>query len=153
MGNADRCLNLLNIPQENVQGYMSLEAFERRNPNWPTQGKVEFLDVSLKYRPTTDVVLSNLTFRVEALQKIAVVGRPGAGKSTICLSFSRLVDTIEGQILIDDVDIKSVQIEHLRSRISVIPQDPTIFSGTLRFNLDPEEKASDQRLMDILRVA
>jgi len=122
---------------------MSLEAFKRRNPNWPTQGEIEFKNVSLKYRPTTEVALNDLTFRAEAGEKIGVVGRTGAGKSTLCLSFSRIVDIIEGQILIDGVDIKSVQIEHLRSRITVIPQDPTIFSGTLRFNLDPEDKVSD----------
>lgn len=70
-------------------------------------------------------------------EKIGVVGRTGAGKSTICLSMNRIVEIISGQILIDNVDINSVQIEHLRSCITVIPQDPTIFSGTLRFNLDP----------------
>ena len=92
-------------------------------------------------------------FKAEAGERIGVVGRTGAGKSTICLSLSRIVEIIEGQILIDGVDIKSVQIEYLRSCITVIPQDPCIFSGTLRFNLDPEQRADDMRMIDILRTA
>ena len=75
----------------------------------------------LKYRPNTDVVLNDLSFKVEAGEKIGVVGRTGAGKSTICLSMSRIVEIIGGQIFIDDVDIKDVQIEHLRSCITIIP--------------------------------
>jgi len=98
-------------------------------------------------------VLENLSFRVEGGERIGVVGRTGAGKSTLCLSFSRMVDIIEGSIMIDGVDIKSVELEHLRRMITVIPQDPTIFSGTLRFNLDPEGKADDHRILHLLRAA
>lgn len=121
MVNADRCLNLLKIPQENFEGSMPLQSFKRINPDWPQQGEIEFKDVFLKYRPTTEVVLNDLSFRARAGEKIGVVGRTGAGKSTICLSMNRLVEIISGQILIDDVDIFSVQIEHLRSCITVIP--------------------------------
>ena len=153
MVNADRCLNLLKIPQEHLEGHMSLDAFKYKNPDWPSQGAIEFMNVFLKYRPTTEIVLNGLTFKAEAGERIGVVGRTGAGKSTICLSLSRIVEIIEGQILIDDVDIKSVQIEYLRSWITVIPQDPCIFSGTLRFNLDPEQRADDMRMIDILRTA
>ena len=153
MVNADRCLNLLTIPQESTQGYMSMDAFKRRHPDWPSQGEVEFSNVSIKYRPSTDIVLEHLDFKVEAGERIGVVGRTGAGKSTLCLSFSRMVEIIEGSIEVDGVDIKSVELEHLRRMITVIPQDPTIFSGTLKFNLDPEEKCNDQRIMELLRAA
>ena len=132
---------------------MSLKAFNRNYPGWPQQGEIEFSNVSLKYRPNTELVLNNLSFKAQAGERIGVVGRTGAGKSTICLSLSRIVEIIEGSILIDDVDIKTVQIEHLRTCITVIPQDPTIFSGTLRFNLDPEEKATDDRMIKLLKTA
>ncbi len=92
----------------------------------------------LRYRPTTDIVLDKLTFLAKPGEKIGVVGRTGAGKSTICLSLSRIVEIVEGSILIDGVDISKVELAYLRSKITVIPQDPTMFTGTLRFNLDPD---------------
>ena len=153
MVNADRCFNLLKIPQENMDGTLPLESFKQSYPDWPSQGEIQFKDVFLQYRPTTEVVLKNLSFKALPGEKIGVVGRTGAGKSTICLSMNRIVEIISGQILVDNVDINSVQIEHLRSCITVIPQDPTIFSGTLRFNLDPYETTSDERLIEVLRVA
>ena len=73
---------------------------------WPESGKIEFKNVFLKYRPTTEVVLNNLSFVVNQGEKIGVVGRTGAGKSTICLSMSRIVEIFQGQILIDGIDIQ-----------------------------------------------
>ena len=96
MVSADRCLNLLRIPQENTDGSLPLESFKMRNPGWPTQGQIHFNEVCLKYRPNTEVVLNNLSFKAEAGEKIGVVGRTGAGKSTICLSMSRIVEIISG---------------------------------------------------------
>ena len=148
MVSADRCFNLLDIPQENGDGKQSEET-----ANWPSQGEIEFSDVHLKYRPNTECVLMGLNFKVNAGERVGVVGRTGAGKSTICLSMSRIVELMEGKIMIDGVDIKSVQLDHLRSRITVIPQDPTIFSGTLRFNLDPEGKADAKSIIEILKKA
>ena len=107
----------------------------------------------LKYRPDTEVVLDNLSFFVNPGEKIGVVGRTGAGKSTICLSMSRIVEIIEGKILIDNIDIRSVNLNYLRSKITVIPQDPTMFTGTLRFNLDPESKVGDERIQQVLKAA
>ena len=107
----------------------------------------------LRYRPNTEIVLDNLSFFVNPGEKIGVVGRTGAGKSTICLSVSRIVEIIEGQILIDNVDIRGVNLDYLRSQITVIPQDPTMFTGTLRFNLDPEHRASNDRILEVLKEA
>lgn len=104
-----------------MDGFLLLDTFKRQHPDWPSQGEITFQNVMLKYRPNTDVVLNDLSFKVEAGEKIGVVGRTGAGKSTICLSMSRIVEIIGGQIFIDDVDIKDVQIEHLRSCITIIP--------------------------------
>ena len=106
-----------------------------------------FKDVVLRYRPTTDIVLNNLTFEIQPGEKIGVVGRTGAGKSTICLAIGRIVEIEEGKILIDGIDIRKVDLAYLRSCITVIPQDPTLFTGTLRFNIDPENKVSNEKVM------
>ena len=127
--------------------------FKDRYPTWPSDGNIQFQNVVLKYRPTTEVVLDNLSFFVNPGEKIGVVGRTGAGKSTICLSMSRIVEIIEGKILIDDMDIRGINLNYLRSRITVIPQDPTMFTGTLRFNLDPDSRVSDERICELLREA
>ena len=87
---------MLKIPQENVEREFSLESFKRCNPDWPTNGQVEFQNVVLRYRPNTEVVLNNLSFTVNPGEKIGIVGRTGAGKSTICLSMSRIVEIVEG---------------------------------------------------------
>jgi ATP-binding cassette, subfamily C (CFTR/MRP), member 1 len=88
-------------------------------------------------------VLHRLKFEVAKGEKIGVVGRTGAGKSTICLSISRIVEIFEGKIEIDGINIQDLPLNELRHRITVIPQDPTMFTGTLRFNLDPEGSVSD----------
>ena len=137
MVNVNRCLTVLNVPQERNHDKDSY-AFLQNRPNWPEQGRIEFNGVSLKYRPNTEIVLNKLSFNVSVGEKIGVVGRTGAGKSTICLSISRIVEIFEGQISIDGIDIQKLPLEEVRKRITVIPQDPTMFTGTLKFNLDPE---------------
>lgn len=82
---------------------------------------MEFKSVSLRYRPTTEIVLNRLSFKIKSGEKVGVVGRTGAGKSTICLAISRIVEIFEGQIFIDGVDIAMIKLEDLRSRITVIP--------------------------------
>lgn len=132
---------------------MELERFKEVNPDWPDLGEIVFEDVVLKYRPTTEIVLNNLSFEVSPGEKIGVVGRTGAGKSTICLSLSRIVEIVSGHIKIDGINIRDVDLNYLRSRITVIPQDPTMFTGTLRFNLDPEGKQTDMRIFQVLQSA
>lgn len=149
MVNVQRLLSLLEIPQEKQGGLTATEL----GKDWPARGEIEFKNVVLRYRPTTDIVLNQLTFHAKPGEKIGVVGRTGAGKSTICLSLSRIVEIVEGQILIDNVDISTVELCHLRSRITVIPQDPTMFTGTLRFNLDPEKVNNDKRILEVLHKA
>lgn len=153
MVNVDRLFKVLTIPQENTEGKMELERFKRLNPEWPDHGELIFDNVVLKYRPTTEIVLNNLSFEVAPGEKIGVVGRTGAGKSTICLSLSRIVEIVSGSIKIDGINIREVDLNYLRSRITVIPQDPTMFTGTLRFNLDPENQVSDERINQVLLSA
>mmetsp|Transcript_31687 Transcript_31687/g.48508 ORF Transcript_31687/g.48508 Transcript_31687/m.48508 type:complete len:173 (-) Transcript_31687:370-888(-) len=152
MVNADRCLKILEIPQERTLPKGSPDQLRGR-PDWPEQGRVSFDNVSLRYRPNTDVVLHDLSFSVGRGEKIGIVGRTGAGKSTICLSITRLVEIFQGSISIDGINIQSLSLEQLRARITVIPQDPTLFTGTLRFNLDPDSKASDAEIKRLLEQA
>jgi len=153
MVNVNRCLSLLDIPQENNEGEQSVEVFRRDRPNWPERGEVDFDNVVLRYRPTTEIVLNGLKFNVQPGEKVGVVGRTGAGKSTICLAMSRIVEVVEGAIRIDGVDIRSLNLDMLRQSITVIPQDPTMFTGSLRFNLDPENRISNDRIVEVLKEA
>jgi ABC-type multidrug transport system fused ATPase/permease subunit len=136
MVNVSRCLTQREVLQEKSDSSQPLQD----RPSWPEKGEVEFRGVSLRYRPNTEQVLHQLSFKVPCGEKVGVVGRTGAGKSTICLSMSRMIELEEGQIIIDGIDIATIPLKQLRSRITVIPQDPTIFKDSLRFNLDPENK-------------
>ena len=105
MVSADRCLKLLEVPQEKLFDDEYKNILEGRD-QWPEQGQIEFKNVSLKYRPDTETVLHKLSFKVRPGEKVGVVGRTGAGKSTICLSLSRIVEIFEGQIEIDGKNIQ-----------------------------------------------
>jgi len=120
---------------------------------WPSQGKVSFQDVELRYRPTTEKVLQGLSFEVAPGTKVGVVGRTGAGKSTLSLAISRIVELCGGKIEIDGVDIGKIELAKLRQKVTVIPQDPTLFTGTLRFNLDPFGAVSDEVIRQLLSDA
>lgn len=119
-------------------------------PNWPADGKIEFDDVQLKYRPGLPLTLKGLNLSIPPRSKVGVVGRTGAGKSTLMVALLRIVELYGGSIKIDDVDIKSVGLKKLRSKIAVIPQDPVLFSGTVRTNLDPFDEYEDVRLFEVL---
>ena len=115
--------------------------------NFPKSGKIEFCNFSVKYRPDTQIILKNLTFIIKAGEKIGVVGRTGSGKSTLCLCLFRILEPTFGKILIDDVDITQIGLSLLREIITVIPQDPTLIEGTLRENLDPSGKYTDDEMI------
>lgn len=111
--------------------------------SWPEQGKVEFEEVSLRYSPGADAVLRSLCIAIQPREKVGIVGRTGAGKSSLIQALFRLAE-IEGKIMIDGVDTKLVSLNKLRSKISIIPQEPVLFSGTLRKNLDPFDEYKDE---------
>ncbi|KAJ7086116.1 ABC protein [Mycena belliarum] len=119
-------------------------------PGWPTRGAVEFKDVTMSYRPGLPNVLHGISVAINAGEKIGVVGRTGAGKSSLTLALLRIVE-YSGTILVDEVDIAKIGLKDLRSNISIIPQDPTLFSGTVRTVLDPFGRFDDARLWDALR--
>ncbi|CAG2183175.1 unnamed protein product, partial [Oppiella nova] len=105
--------------------------------NWPTRGRISFRDVTMRYRPGLKLALKDITFDISPQEKIGIVGRTGAGKSSIASVLFRLVELTSGSIHIDGVDISEVPLNELRSRISIIPQDPILFRGSIRKNLDP----------------
>lgn len=104
MVSADRCMKLLEVPQERLFDPENRNILQGRD-QWPERGAMEFKNVSLKYRPDTATVLHDLSFKVRPGEKVGVVGRTGAGKSTICLSISRIVEVFGGQLEIDGIDI------------------------------------------------
>ncbi|OQR99803.1 hypothetical protein ACHHYP_04419 [Achlya hypogyna] len=113
---------------------------------WPTAGAVAFEGVALRYQPHMPRVLQNVSFTVPAAAKVGVVGRTGAGKSSLVVALMRLVDVEGGRITIDGVDTASIPLRCLRNAISIVPQDPVLFSGSLRYNLDPLQLYDDDAL-------
>jgi len=120
---------------------------------WPEQGSIRFENVSLAYRPGLPLVLKNLNLDVGSTEKIGICGRTGAGKSSIMTALYRLSELDRGKIEIDGIDIGTIGLHNLRSKLSIIPQDPVLFRGTIRKNLDPFGESSDERLWDSLRRA
>lgn len=126
-----------------------LESADVHKPpkHWPQKGQIKFQKLSLRYFPDakSDVVLKNLEFEIMPKEKIGIVGRTGAGKSSIINALFRLAYN-EGSIVIDGKDIKHLGLHDLRSKISIIPQEPVLFSGTIRYNLDPFDEYSDPKI-------
>ncbi|KZP00831.1 ABC protein [Calocera viscosa TUFC12733] len=137
-------------------GYIEQEA-EYRIPekappaDWPRGGAVKMENVRLRYRPGLDEVLKGVEWNVRAGEKVGVVGRTGAGKSSLLIALFRLVELSGGKITIDGLDIADMGLQDVRSRLSIIPQDPLLFSGTIRSNLDPFGLYDDATLWDALR--
>jgi ABC-type multidrug transport system fused ATPase/permease subunit len=119
--------------------------------NWPSHGGVQFIGYSTRYRNDLDFVLKNVSFNVHAGEKVGIVGRTGAGKSSLALALFRGLEAEEGKILIDDVDIGLIGLQDLREAITIVPQDPTLFTGTLRNNLDPFGIFTDEEIFTALR--
>uniref|UniRef100_A0A7N6ABQ1 ATP-binding cassette, sub-family C (CFTR/MRP), member 10 n=1 Tax=Anabas testudineus TaxID=64144 RepID=A0A7N6ABQ1_ANATE len=119
-------------------------------PAWPEQGWLEFRSVVLAYRDGLPNALDGVSLVVRPGEKVGIVGRTGSGKSTMFLALFRMVEINQGQILLDGLDISSVGLAQLRSRLAIIPQDPFLFSGTIRENLDPCGRHRDEQLLDVL---
>ncbi|KAH9413433.1 Mrp-4p [Dermatophagoides pteronyssinus] len=113
---------------------------------WPNNGEIDFDEFCVRYRDGLKLVLNNICIKVESGEKVGIVGRTGAGKSTLTLALFRLLEGSSGRIVIDDIDISLIGLHELRSKLSIIPQDPVLFSGTIRSNLDPFNIQSDEQL-------
>ncbi|CCH41462.1 putative membrane protein [Wickerhamomyces ciferrii] len=134
------------LPQESAQ---TIEPGPSQE--WPEHGAVIFQDVSLRYREGLPLVLKNVSFDIRSQEKIGICGRTGAGKSTIMNALFRINELVTGKIFIDGIDISTVGLDQLRSKLSIIPQDPVLFKGTVRQNLDPFQQYTDLELWDSLR--
>uniref|UniRef100_A0A8C2FIF7 Uncharacterized protein n=1 Tax=Cyprinus carpio TaxID=7962 RepID=A0A8C2FIF7_CYPCA len=121
--------------------------------DWPTAGNIHFENYKVRYRPELELILHGITCDIQRTEKIGIVGRTGAGKSSLTNCLFRIIEASEGRILIDGIDISTLGLHDLRSRLTIIPQDPVLFSGTLRMNLDPFEKFSDEEIWSVLELA
>ncbi|EDV21130.1 uncharacterized protein TRIADDRAFT_30988, partial [Trichoplax adhaerens] len=123
------------------------------DPKWPECGAIQFIDYKTRYRANLDLVLKGVSCDIADGEKIGIVGRTGAGKSSLTLALFRIIEAVDGNINIDRVNISKIGLHHLRSSITIIPQDPVLFSGSLRMNLDPFNNYSDENLWKALENA
>ncbi|XP_074192187.1 ATP-binding cassette sub-family C member 8 isoform X8 [Rhinolophus sinicus] len=150
LGAVKRIHGLLKTEAESYEGLLEPSLIPK---NWPDQGKIQIQNLSVRYDSSLKPVLKHVNALISPGQKIGICGRTGSGKSSFSLAFFRMVDTFEGRIIIDGIDIAKLPLHTLRSRLSIILQDPVLFSGTIRFNLDPEKKCSDSTLWEALEIA
>jgi ABC-type multidrug transport system fused ATPase/permease subunit len=120
--------------------------------HWPQSSSIEFRKVTLRYRPNLPKVLHSLSFKLKAGEKVGIVGRTGSGKSSCMQLLLRLVDPEAGSILVDGVDISTIGTDLLRSGVSIVPQEPVLFAGTIRFNLDPTDAYDNERLLHAIKL-
>ncbi|KAJ2028172.1 hypothetical protein IWW57_002285 [Coemansia sp. S610] len=121
--------------------------------NWPAQGAIEFRGYSMRYRSELDTVLDQLSFTINGKEKVGIVGRTGAGKSSLTYALLRLVEPAMGSVFIDGIDTSTVGLHTLRSNISIVPQDPVLFEGTIRDNLDPRREYTDAQVWEAIEKA
>ncbi|KAL5548573.1 hypothetical protein UlMin_003804 [Ulmus minor] len=138
----ERILQYASIPSEPP---LLIES-NRPEPSWPSHGEVDIRNLQVRYAPHMPLVLRGLTCTFPGGMKSGIVGRTGSGKSTLIQTLFRIVEPAVGQITIDGINISSIGLHDLRSRLSIIPQDPTMFEGTVRSNLDPLEEYTDEQI-------
>ncbi|KAH7719294.1 ABC transporter-like [Aphelenchoides avenae] len=140
------CVERIKEYVDNVHEAPWTVAHSRPPRNWPHAGMVEFKDLCLRYRENDDLVLKNVTFDVKPGEKVGIVGRTGAGKSSLTLALFRIVEPSSGAILIDGMDTSTIGLHDLRRAMTIIPQDPVLFCGSLRSNLDPFDEYGEHEI-------
>uniref|UniRef100_A0A7M6DQB9 ABC-type glutathione-S-conjugate transporter n=1 Tax=Clytia hemisphaerica TaxID=252671 RepID=A0A7M6DQB9_9CNID len=152
-------VNLVSI--ERINDYISkpreasitLQPSREVTPDWPQNGEISLVNYSVRYRPSMPLVLNSINITIRPQEKVGIVGRTGAGKSSITLALFRIIEASTGYISIDGVKISNVALQELRSKISIIPQDPVLFSGSIRFNVDPFQRHTDEQIWNTLEIS
>uniref|UniRef100_A0A8B9GS14 ATP binding cassette subfamily C member 9 n=1 Tax=Astyanax mexicanus TaxID=7994 RepID=A0A8B9GS14_ASTMX len=142
--------SFLSTESENYEGSIDVSQVPE---DWPQHGEIKIQDLCVRYDPMLKPVLKHVNAFINPGQKVGICGRTGSGKSSLSLAFFNMVDVFEGKIIIDGIDICKLPLQTLRSRLSIILQDPVLFSGSIRFNLDPERTCTDDRLWEALEIA
>lgn len=145
MISVERILQFTDIPSE---APLLIEDC-RPETEWPISGRIEVENLHVQYNPALPTVLKGITCTFPGKKKVGIVGRTGSGKSTLIQALFRVVEPSQGCILIDGIDISKIGLQDLRCKLSIIPQDPILFQGTLRTNLDPLEEHSDQEIWEV----
>ncbi|KAM3913418.1 ATP-binding cassette sub-family C member 2-like [Leptodactylus fuscus] len=147
------------VAVERVDEYIKAEneadwVTQKRPPqNWPDRGVVQFVDYKARYRSELDLVLHGISCTVNSMEKVGIVGRTGAGKSSLTNCLFRIIEAAGGKIVIDGLDISTIGLHDLRNKLTIIPQDPVLFSGTLRMNLDPFDQYTDEEVWKALELS
>ncbi|XP_049888074.1 probable multidrug resistance-associated protein lethal(2)03659 [Pectinophora gossypiella] len=148
MTSVERIFEYTNLPQEPA---LKSDEDKKPPPDWPAEGAIHFDNLTLRYTPNGNVVLNKLQLQIKSKEKIGIVGRTGAGKSSVIQALFRLA-YMEGRIIIDGIDTSTIGLHDLREKLSIIPQEPVLFSGNMRKNLDPFDQYPDQVLINALHA-
>ncbi|ORZ19904.1 multi drug resistance-associated protein MRP [Absidia repens] len=146
------------VSVERIKEYIDLpsekyDSIRGVSPMWPEKGEIEFNDYGTRYRAGLDLAIRDVSFKIAPKEKIGVCGRTGSGKTSLTLSLFRIIEAAQGNITIDGIDISTIRLFDLRSRLTIIPQDPVLFYGTVRNNLDPFGTSDDAEIWQALQNA
>eukprot|EP00058_Branchiostoma_floridae_P020303 XP_002605793.1 hypothetical protein BRAFLDRAFT_58591 [Branchiostoma floridae] len=136
-----------------IEPYRKTEGNVEPHREWPGHGEIVLENLSTRYAPDLPAVLREVDLRIKPGEKVGICGKTGSGKSSLSMALFRMIDNFQGKIVIDGIDIADVPLNTLRSRLTIIPQDPILFSGTIRFNLDPAGQYNDKELWDAVEIA
>ena len=147
----ERCQAVQKISTEKISDENGIKNESLTKNFWPQNGKILFEKYNTSYRKDTPIILKNINFCFNGGEKIGILGRTGSGKSSIVLAIARIIEPKSGIITIDGIDTQKINLDFLREHLSIVPQDPFIFEGTLRDNIDPLKKYSDEKILKILK--
>jgi len=148
MQSVERMLEYSDLPPEELKEAPA----EPVDKSWPKRGEIEIKDFSVRYRPGLPLVLKNLNLTIHHGEKIGVVGRTGSGKSTTLLALFRIINPASGSITIDRINTMDMHLSTIRSALTIIPQEPTLFTGTVRYNIDPADQYTDEEIWSALKL-
>ena len=146
----ERCQAVQKIATENISDKNNVKNEELIKNFWPQKGQIIFEKYNTSYRKDTPIILKNINYTFKGNEKIGIIGRTGSGKSSIVLAIARIIEPKSGNIIIDGINSQKINLDFLREHLSIVPQDPFIFEGTLRDNIDPLKKYSDEKILNIL---